>query len=834
MRLHHILAGCALALLVACADAVAPGTALDDGGGTSDAAAQNDAAIDDETRDDAETVDGDVSEADVQGGDDADASAPTDSGVVQDVAESDTDLGDTIGDVALPHDGDSEPDASDVFITDTGDSGLSDVATDAAADVASDAGVVPDVTPPLECPDGTFCADNTLCCAAGDVCLGNVCATPGDLCLDSFDCPDESFCEPVLGRCLPQPAELACEIIPELGDVSADVEWSYTAQQIISIPVVADLELDGIPDVVVNLSRVGAADWETGAIAALNGRTGELKWQIPHTPSENRYGSQGRSTIAVGDVSGDGLPDVIYASRETSNRSLIVAVDHTGATLWTSRTAAGSAVSVNVENGAITLANFDDDPMAEIVVGAMLLDHNGIVVWNQDNAGPGFGSNAGYIGGISVVVNLDEDETPEIISGRHAWDVSWVAGETLSVTVVELWNSGQADGYPAVADLDLNGTPEVVLVGSRNLVILNGADGTRWCGRGDCASTAELTPILALPGGASNNRGGPPTIADFDADGRPEIGIAGGYAYTVYDINRPGEEIVRAPGVAEPFPGAIYPRWTQTTQDLSSNATGSSVFDFQGDGAAEVVYADECFMRVYDGATGEVILQRPNSSATIHEYPIVVDVDADGNSEILVVANDAAGVQGCGSGYTTRRGLFVYGDPANQWMRTRRVWPQHAYHVTNATSVGNVPLVEESHWLLSGRNSYRQNVQGEGTYNAPDLQVSLEIDNDRCIFDELVINVTVRNAGSIGVLPGFPVRLYRGTDATGDLLTEISVTEGILPGTEIVVPLVIPVPTRDDENVFVSADDDGAIGGVVECDEGNNTAFSSLREACGT
>jgi hypothetical protein len=465
----------------------------------------------------------------------------------------------------------------------------------------------------------------------------------------------------------------------------------------------------------------------------------------------------------------------------------------------------------------------------------MLIDHDGTVVWNQDGDGARFGSNDGYIGGISVVVNLDSDVTPEIISGRHAWNVAWNTADPAATIVTPLWDSAIDDGYPAVADLDLNGTPEVVLVGDRQLTILNGATGTRWCGRGDCPSSAELTATLLLPGGASSNRGGPPTIADFDNDGRPEIGIAGGYAYTVYDINRPGEDVVQPAGSPAPAAGAIYIRWSRATQDLSSNATGSSVFDFQGDGAAEVVYADECFLRIYDGRTGEVIFQQENSSATIHEYPIVVDVDADGNSEILVVANDASGAQGCGAGYRTRRGLFVYGDPANSWVRTRRVWTQHAWHVTNATSAGNVPLTEDPHWLTEGLNAYRQNIQGEGVFNAPDLAIDrITIDDDRCTSNLLGIIVTLRNDGTIGVPAGIPVRLFIGDTPPRTLLQTLPTPAPILPGTTIQVRFDIAVPEREDESVFVSLDDTDTGGVLVECDESNNTRSVSLFEACGT
>ena len=38
-------------------------------------------------------------------------------------------------------------------------------------------------------------------------------------------------------------------------------------------------------------------------------------------------------------------------------------------------------------------------------------------------------------------------------------------------------------------------------------------------------------------------------------------------------------------------------------------STGSSVFDFSGDGEAEVVYRDECWLRVFSGRSGKSCLQ---------------------------------------------------------------------------------------------------------------------------------------------------------------------------------------------------------------------------------
>ena len=116
--------------------------------------------------------------------------------------------------------------------------------------------------------------------------------------------------------------------------------------------------------------------------------------------------------------------------------------------------------------------------------------------------------------------------------------------------------------------------------------------------------------------------------------------MAGGASYSVYDLNREGEEIVKPDNDPDPGAGEIYVRWSQSTQDQSSNATGSSVFDFQGDGVAEVVYADECYMRVYSGLDGTVLVEIESASATIHEYPLVVDVDGDGRFERIISSDD--------------------------------------------------------------------------------------------------------------------------------------------------------------------------------------------------
>ncbi len=690
------------------------------------------------------------------------------------------------------------------------------------------------------CESGVRCGDDLAdCCDEGQVCMAGECVTPGSPCHDSYDCvqPGE-FCEPTLGRCLPQPDPVTCQIVPDFESLDATVEWSNETDEIISIPVVADLDGDDSPDVVVNTTRmVSGLGWMGGDIVVLDGRDGTEKLRITDDPANGSYGSHGRATIAVGDVSGDGLADIIYASRTLDGQeggpSYLVAVDGQGTRLWVAHDGTGTPYAMQVVNAAVTLANLDNDPEAEIIVGAIVLDNDGLVVFDagaSPGEGAGFGTNMNYYGGISALADLDGDGHPELISGRDAWKIHWQPGQNPGdppiVLINQYWTHSGPDGYPAVADMDGDGQPEVILAAEGTVRILDGQTGELWCGQDPTDAACQANPGLrtqpiAIPmpanGDSNKNRGGPPTIADFDGDGRPEIGVAGGYSYSVYDVNRPGEVVVQPSGDPPPGPGALFVRWSSPTQDLSSNATGSSVFDFQGDGTAEVVYADECYLRVYSGSDGRIELERPNRSATIHEYPLVVDVDGDGNSEILVVANADPQILQCPHGETFR-GIYAFGDANDEWVPTRRVWTQHTYHVTNATSDGNVPMTEQNNWTTSGLNNYRQNAQGAGVFNAPDLTVDLTAGLSRCSVGEIQLQARVTNVGALGVAAGIAVDFFQGQGQAATLLGSSRTTSDLLPGTSEVVSLTVPSQAQPATySVIVDSAD-----AVAECDADNN------------
>jgi hypothetical protein len=695
------------------------------------------------------------------------------------------------------------------------------------------------------CPGGIRCgADQELCCAGGDVCVGAVCAAPGGPCEGAEDCAPDEYCEPQLGKCLTQTNPLLCEVVPKFAGDDVALEWSFTKDQVTTMPVVADVTGDGTPEVIVNTTRVTGVetDWPLGEIVCLDGKTGAELWRIKHDPANMKFGAHGRATIAVGDVSGDGKPDIVYAGLQegATNVSPIHAVDGDGKLLWTSRLANDTVAKIRVQNGTATLANLDADPQAEVAFGAAILDHDGLLVWNQNNNGGMVGTPHDknkptaylYPGGIATFADLDKDGKPELVTGREAWTIQWTAGDPPTVELVQKWKDATGfggDGWPSIGDLDDNGTPEVVLTAWPELKILDGATGKLWCGVDPTGALCQnndalrTQPIL-IPGG---NLGGPTTISDFDGDGRVEIGITTGAEYRVFDLNRPGEEIVKPMADPAPVAGGIYTRWKSSVQDKSSGSTGSSVFDFQGDGAAEVAYQDECFVRVYDGATGEVLLKLMNSTATIHEYPLVADVDGDGNSEFLVVANQSdptprANCIAATPDWTPRQGVFAYGAGAGgSWVPTRKLWTQHTYHVTNALSDGNVPMMEQDNWTVPGLNDFRQNVQGSGVFNGADLSVSLAVLLDQC-GDQLVLQATVYDEGGLGVPAGLEVAFYEGSDDTGIKLGTMPTADAIVPGGSTTVQLNVDAPPAGMTASYFAEVDGGIDGKVPECNELNN------------
>jgi hypothetical protein len=486
----------------------------------------------------------------------------------------------------------------------------------------------------------------------------------------------------------------------------------------------------------------GGAHQTVGYLRAVSGADGTEILNIG--PAESVCGSAG---VAGGDIDGDGVVEILTMNTAAA----LVAYEHDGALKWTSAPGNTSQYSTP------SISDMDGDGKPEIVVGGTIYNNDGSTRATS-NVG-----NALAIG--SFAADVDGDGTQEVVVGNAL----------IRLDGTTVWQNGLPDGYPAIADIDLDGAPEIAVVAGGNVRLQRGSDGAQiW--------------QSAIPGGGS---GGPPTIADYDGDGAPEVGVAGGAAYVVFDGD-----------------GALL--WQMPTQDLSSSVTGSSVFDFEGDGVADVVYNDELRLWVYSGTTGSVKLQIDgHGSGTLWEYPLVVDVDNDGQSEIVVTNNNYA--------YGVKAGVTVIGDLEQSWVPARKIWNQHAYHITNVNDDGTIPANAVQSWTAN--NNFRSGdlLPADGAA-APDLVLELaEGCEVLCFADSLVLWVYVGNEGASPLVTGATVEVYSVKDGV-DTLEASQLVPGPIAAGQFLDALIFEVPAADVDELRI-------VGTTMEeeCKPDNNT-----------
>ena len=607
------------------------------------------------------------------------------------------------------------------------------------------------------------------------------------------------------------------------GGFSAELEWSLkigpddpypSDDQVMMTPLVARLDGDEVPDVVfATFSTAGVSgapdSVRRGVLRAASGDGSGLLFSVgpeelrshPDVPDEH-VGFQPAGNLALGDLDGDGRVEIVAGAWFGG----LIALEHDGRIKWVTR--AADAVgriphALKFWWGGPSITDLDEDGTPEVIVGGAVFSHRGHLEWRARPVGDSLRVGEGinwpggqphrdwYTGPLSVTAELDGRPGQEVVTGITAYEAS---GEVL-------WRADESlpDGFPAVADFDGNGAPEVVVSAAGTLRVHDGATGELVWG-----------PV------ALHGRGGPPTVADLNGDGRPDVGVAAAnqYAAIEIDLSRPRTS----------FSEAVL--WQQPTRDVSSNMTGSSVFDFEGDGRAEVVYNDEHHLRIFDGRTGAKLFEHPNPSFTGLEYPIIVDVEGDGAAEIVVAANDFE----CGDvlgecGGTAGAGLRVFGHATDNWVATRSLWNQHAYRIGNITDEGRIPAREAASWR--DHNTYRLNrLSGVPGSAAPDLVIesaTWEASSESSCRGEVVLWIT--NAGAVRAGAGVPVTLYASSGSQRRALAATETRASLAPGESERVVIRFRGPPDSGEwqvRAVVDHAPDAEGGTENECREDNN------------
>ncbi len=588
--------------------------------------------------------------------------------------------------------------------------------------------------------------------------------TGDDDTVDDGSCDEEMPAEPIA-------MDPECAVLQpyQLFEPNQDVEWQWTGSaiepdhtQVVATPMVINLDDDNgdgaidhldVADVIFQSQPYDC--YICGVVRAVSGVDGSELWSADAEDLQTYSNGQ----LAAGDLlPGIPGPEIILMG----NSNEVLCLDRQGNELWR------TPVDDSLYQAAPALHDMDGDGSVEVIIGRTILTAQGDL---RAVGAYGAGSNETR-GMYSFAVDLDDDGQLEIVASNAYYDIDGNAECT----------NGQDDGYPGVADFDLDGDPEVVVVSSGTIRLQDHLCNVVW------------GPV-SVPGGG---RGGPPTIADFDGDGFPEIGSANNNYYTVVDTD-----------------GSIL--WSHPTIETSSGATGSSVFDFNGDGTAEVVYADEQNLYIFEGPDGTVLLEESgHSNRTQFEYPTIVDIDGDHRCEIVLPS--------CDDFEPGWAGVTVLGtDDEQGWWNARAIWNQHAFFFTNIDEDGRVPQAQEKPWLA--HNSFRQNFPPNNWagFPLPDLIVE---STGPCEGEggptDTRLGVRVGNQGSADAAGGIAVTLY---DVSGEQ-PELLATEYLAGATagELVPPVYMAYDASLTNGPFeIVVDDEGQGGGVVvECDEENN------------
>ncbi len=376
-----------------------------------------------------------------------------------------------------------------------------------------------------------------------------------------------------------------CTGAPSVGTQTTELEWSWTGlstnpavNDVEVTPVVAplwDTSGDGVidrqdrPGVVFGAS----ADQVQSHLVALEG-DGTQRWFLDAVAGS---APEWRSSPAIGDLDGDGIPEIVTVLLD----GRVVALDPDGGLVWVSTETVYYYQSVGLFDG-------DGDGLLEVVVDDLMLDHAGAMVFRAGGHDSNFDS--------TVIADLDGDGVGEWVVNGRIYDLQGNLTHALLNDYLLFPTPIQAD---ADADLELMGHAN----GWSEYRLLE-LDGTLlW---------DQHTGYMLAP----------PAVGDPDGDGLPEACLAWS-----------GEVWVYQP--PDPLPQIVY------SGDCDGGIAGCALADLDGDGHDELIHAGENKFHITDGATHAVwIDDAGHSSGTAWQTPSVADVDGDGSAEVLVVADD--------------------------------------------------------------------------------------------------------------------------------------------------------------------------------------------------
>lgn len=546
-----------------------------------------------------------------------------------------------------------------------------------------------------------------------------------------------------------------------------------------------------IPAVVVNTTS-NSSDG-TIRLTALRGDSGQVIFSVVNpVPARSIYAL---SAPTVADLDADGKPEILLSAIATD---ILYCFNNDGTLKWQSQHTPGG-----FWNTFPVPVDLDGDAKSEILYGTAALNgEDGTVQWDTGRLPLNGVGDLGGPGNFSarLAADLNLDGLPEVVAGRSvldrngqpvwAWQTAfnpangrWIAQRSINGGPwVSQFESDVflGDGYAAVANLDSDPNPEAIVISPQRFGVATGTGPSMWVFNHDGSLYQPPVPLAQDVFNQLVNYSGPPTVADFDGDGRPEI------AFTLHRGSQ-----VSPNNIADPRRDILYVIETNGTEvwhkDLTPTGNANqfvpppAAFDFDGDGSVELVVQDRQYLYILDGHTGATRWQTAignESTMLTGLQPIVADTGNFGGARIMAYATQSFGV-----GSQSRQGIIAIGDANDNWIHARRDWHQWMGHPAFVNEDNSVPAHARNSWAVQNGVRTQIPIEGVDRFAAPDLSVSrVTVDGSNCPASA-GLTARVGNGGSLQAGAGIRVAFYLGDPvAGGTLLGNRTTSRPLFPG----------------------------------------------------
>ncbi len=350
-------------------------------------------------------------------------------------------------------------------------------------------------------------------------------------------------------------------------------------------------------------------------------------WTLANIPSS--IGFAGMS-VAIGDVDGDGIIDIVAATGE----GYVVLLDSTGNVKRTSdKPIPGDASATFGWGGGLSIADMDGDGFPEIAYGATVYTttNGAITLKFTGTCGIGGGRRDGGALHLRRPRRRARRTNLELLAGNTAYKSR--RHHPLEPRGAARWPR-LPDGFPGVGDFNGDGKPDVVLVGPQTVAVrLRRPQAHHVDQRLRVDPRRRRRHDPARPGAAAHHGSQRATAArprspTSTATGKPR------------DRRRDGRLLLDAQAQLHHQDDRRRVEDAQPRLQLVGHRLHR--LRLRGRGAPRRSSTrDECYLWVFDGATGAVRFSAPHTSFTGTEASLVADVDGDGHAEILMVTNGA-------------------------------------------------------------------------------------------------------------------------------------------------------------------------------------------------